>query len=183
MKTVCLFFAVISCVVLVHGVDSASSSNQGRQQTSTPSSTNAGNHLRDANKGAAAERGKQKQDTVAHKQPGRRPNADKISRGGTAPETNRARRYPSSRGRSAPTNAIAVREPDLHNSSARNPSIENAPGRNNAAVRRPAVAPRTVSLPSNVRHRAPNPPMIGGLVNSKTASQGTINGSRMRRSP
>jgi hypothetical protein len=55
----------------------------------------------------------------------------------------------------------------------------------NGAPRRRPVSLARSAVPSlnNVRHRGPNPAMIGGLAPSHSANTGTINGTRMNRKP
>jgi hypothetical protein len=51
---------------------------------------------------------------------------------------------------------------------------------NNAlAVRAPNVVRPTGPLLDNVRHRGPNPAVVGGSLNSHGTNTGTINGTRM----
>jgi hypothetical protein len=52
-----------------------------------------------------------------------------------------------------------------------------------AAVRRPNLFPSSSASLDNLRHRGPNPAVIGGLPTSKTNERGAINGSRISRGP
>lgn len=62
-------------------------------------------------------------------------------------------------------------------------SISKQPG-SNAFVARPSSGVRPTASPVNsVGHRGSNPAVLGGPVNSHSASTGAINGTRMNRKP
>jgi hypothetical protein len=45
------------------------------------------------------------------------------------------------------------------------------------------TAPRPAQSPNNVRHRSPNPAILGGSVSPSAANTGALNGTRMSRRP
>jgi len=62
-------------------------------------------------------------------------------------------------------------------------SIQNIPVTSASAVQRQSMFPSASRSLDNLRHRGPNPAMIGGLGTSKPGGTGAINGSRMSRKP
>jgi hypothetical protein len=93
---------------------------------------------------------------------------------------NRSKRLPYSRKRSMPGNAMNLHQPgsDKSGGVVKGESIHNAP-----AVRPPSIVQPAVASLNNVRHRGPNPPVVGGAANLDRRSTGTINGTRMQRKP
>jgi hypothetical protein len=61
--------------------------------------------------------------------------------------------------------------------------IQNETVNKALAVRTPSVVRPTVPSFNNVRHRGPNPAVIGGSTNSNRRNNGTINGTHMNRRP
>jgi hypothetical protein len=51
------------------------------------------------------------------------------------------------------------------------------------AARTPSVVRPTVPSFNNVRHRSPNPAVVGGSPSSHSSNSGAINGTRMNRKP
>jgi len=60
----------------------------------------------------------------------------------------------------------------------RNNAVNTAP-----TVREPSLFPSSTSSLENVRHRSPNPAIVGGAGNSRASSTGALDGSRMSRKP
>jgi hypothetical protein len=61
--------------------------------------------------------------------------------------------------------------------------IPNQTVHNALAVRTPSVIRPTVPSLNNVRHRGPNPAVVGGSANLHSRNIGAINGTRMNRKP
>ena len=104
-------------------------------------------------------------------------------------KANRPKQLPNSRRRSIPGNAMNLHQPgsDKSGAAAKGGLIQNETANNALPVRPPsAVRPRQRVSPSlnNVRHRGPNPAVIGGSAgNSNSRNTGAINGTRMHRKP
>jgi hypothetical protein len=62
-------------------------------------------------------------------------------------------------------------------------SIQNKSVTSVSAAQRPNMFPSTSPSLENLRHRGPNPAVIGGLAASKPSDTGAINGSRFSRKP
>lgn len=88
-----------------------------------------------------------------------------------------------------PANTISDRKQDsraaAHRSGgvAKQPSIYHETANSGLPARPRQMAAPAVSSLSNVRHRGPNPAVIGGTMNSKTGNTGAIDGTRMSRRP
>jgi hypothetical protein len=61
--------------------------------------------------------------------------------------------------------------------------IQNHTFNSTPPVRRVTVARPNVLSPKNVRHRGPNPAVVGGTTTSGSSNTGAINGTRMNRRP
>jgi hypothetical protein len=90
---------------------------------------------------------------------------------------------PNSRQRSISGNAL--RQPSLNKSggAATGGLIPNQTVRNALPVRISSVVRPTVPTFNNVRHRSPNPAVLGGSPNFHRSNTGTINGARINRRP
>ena len=83
-------------------------------------------------------------------------------------------------------NASNLRQPgsDKSSSATKGGVTHNETVNNALPVRRLTVAqPNLLSLNNNVRHRGPNPAIIGGSANSASRTSGAIDGTRMHRKP
>jgi hypothetical protein len=98
-------------------------------------------------------------------------------------KANRPKQLPNSRQRSMPGNALHQPGPDKFGGAAKGGLIPNETVSNALAVRTPSVVRPTVLSPNNVRHRSPNPAVVGGSPTSRTSNAGAINGTRMNRKP
>jgi hypothetical protein len=74
-----------------------------------------------------------------------------------------------------------VYQPGLDKSggAAKNGFVRNETVNNALGVRTPSDVRPAVPLLNNVRHRGPNPAVIGGSLNSHGTNTRTINGTRM----
>jgi hypothetical protein len=92
---------------------------------------------------------------------------------------------PHSRKRSMPGNAMNLHHPgsDKPGGVVKGESIQNETVNNAPAVRPPSVVQPAVASLNNVRHRGPNPPVVGGAANLDRRSTAAINGTRMHRKP
>jgi hypothetical protein len=106
-------------------------------------------------------------------------------RGPASQKVNRPKQIPNSRQRSLPGNAMDIHRPSSgkSGSAARGVLIRDKSVNNVVAVRTPNVVRPTAPSFNNVRHRNPNPAVVGGSANSQRSNTGTINGTRMNRKP
>jgi hypothetical protein len=72
---------------------------------------------------------------------------------------------------------------DKPGGAARSGFIRNETVNNASAVRTPSVVRPTVPSLNNVRHRSPNPAVVGGSPVSHSSNTGAISGTRMNRKP
>jgi hypothetical protein len=103
----------------------------------------------------------------------------------TLPKASLPRQLPNSRQRSITGNGRNLRPPGLNTSSGtRNGGLmpnQNVPRA--LPIRMSSAARPTVPSFNNVRHRAPNPAVVGGAPNIHSSNTGAINGTRMNRKP
>ena len=153
MKATYLVSLTMSCAMLMQGTSYAVPS----QPASAVSSTNL-RHLSDKN--------------------GPRSRA-------TLTAASRPQQLPNSRKRSVARNATNSHQPSSGKSgrAATGGSIQNETVNSAPSVRRPnAIRPTMLSF-NTVRHRGPNPAVVGGTANPACRNTGTINGTRMNRKP
>jgi len=100
-------------------------------------------------------------------------------------KVNRPKQLPNSRQRSLPGNAMNLHPPgsDKSAGAAKGGLIQNETVNNVLPVRTPSVVRPTVPALNNVRHRGPNPAVVGGSPISHSSNTGAINGTRMNRKP
>ena len=98
-----------------------------------------------------------------------------------SPKVNRPKQVLNSRKGSLAGNAMNLHQPDSNKSSgaAKSGFIRNETVNNALGVRPPNVVRPTAPSFNNVRHRGPNPAVVGGSLNSRGSNTGTINGTRM----
>jgi hypothetical protein len=101
--------------------------------------------------------------------------------GAASQKVNRPKQPPNRRQGSAPGSAMNLHQPGLDKSggAAIGGLISGKTVNNRALVRTPSVVRPAVPLLSNVRHRDPNPAVMGGSLNSHGTNTGTIDGTRM----
>ncbi len=191
MKTTCLLFLTISWAALTHGTGYAVPSGPASQQTSPESSANtASDHPRDP-----AQRDAPPADDGRHQTGGkasaeqrdlrRASDKDHPPRRASLTEANRPKQFPHSRKRFLPGNAINLHQPgpDKSGGAAKGGLIQTETVNNALPVRPPSVVRPTVPSLNNVRHRGPNPAVVGGSANLQSRNTGAINGTRMNRKP
>jgi hypothetical protein len=107
------------------------------------------------------------------------------SSGPASSKVNRPKQLPNGRQRSLPGNAMNLHQPVLNKSGTelKTGFIPNETVNNVLAVRTPSIVRPTAPSFNNVRHRSPNPAVVGGSANSQSSKTGTINGTRMNRKP
>jgi hypothetical protein len=98
-----------------------------------------------------------------------------------SPKLNRPKQVLNSRKGSLAGNAMNLHQPDSNKSSgaAKSGFIRNETVNNALGVRAPSVVRPTAPSFNNVRHRGPNPAVVGGSLNSHGTNTGTIDGTRM----
>jgi hypothetical protein len=90
---------------------------------------------------------------------------------------------PNSRQRSLPGNVLHQASSNKSGGAAKGGLTPNETVHNALPVRTSSVVrPATPSL-NNVRHRGPNPAVVGGSPNLHSSNAGAINGTRMNRKP
>jgi hypothetical protein len=100
-------------------------------------------------------------------------------------QANRPKQLPHSRQRSIPGNAMNLHQPgaDKSGGALKGGLIHNEIVNNALPVRTQSVVRPAVLSLNNVRHRGPNPAVVGGSVSSDSRNIGAINGTRMNRKP
>lgn len=163
MKIACLIFMMIGSATLAPRIAYAVEPDQGAQQAASDGAANMG-RSRDTEHAASGD-GKASERLSDGGRNGRHGSDKNRPRGpASLTKANRLNQPHNNRERSTSANAV-----NLHAVSS---------NRSSPNVVRPAVP----SL-NNVRHRAPNPPVIGGAANSERNNTGAINGTRMNRKP
>ena len=183
MKTVCLIFT-IGCAVLMCVASYAASVDPAPQQSSE-SSMKAGSGDR-ANNATPADGGTHGGKPSDEKRDRRRvPGKDYPPSQASLPKANRPNQIPNRQEHSTTANAMNLHKPgsDKSSGAVKGGLIQNEKGNHVLPVRSPSIVRPSVSPLDNVRHRGPNPAVIGGSANSITRNTGAINGTRMNRKP
>ncbi len=183
MKISCVILAVMSGALTL-GISVALASSAAPQQSDAASNT-ASQHLSEAASAdvakppASTERAGSRQ--VQHKNA----KANRLPLPASAGKTNRLKHPPN--GHSKSTTAVprsAYKSgPSQSAVATKKGSIQNKSVTRVSAVQRPNMFPSSSPLLDNVRHRGPNPALIGGLGSSKPRESGAINGSSITRKP
>jgi len=98
-------------------------------------------------------------------------------------KANRPKPLPKSRQRSMPRNALHQPGSNKSGGVAKGGLIPSETVHNALPVRAPSVVRPTVPLLNNVRHRSPNPAVVGGSADSHSRNTAAINGTSIRRKP
>src|SRR5271170_7504992 len=185
MRALGLIFLTLGCAAWTFGAAYPVKSVATAQQTTPASAGNAvGNHSRETEHAAAPDRG-----THIGKPSDDQQNHPKVS-GNKAPTpsaslskpslrnelTNRRERFASQDSKNSYDPASNKSTGAAHNGLARNETVNHGPSNRAPSVVRPAV-------PSfnNVRHRGPNPAIVGGAGISSTRNTGVLDGTHMNR--
>jgi hypothetical protein len=203
MKVLCFRFLIpiltMGCAVWMRGTSYAAPSQQKSAESS-------------ANEKSAKPASDPPHDKVSH-DPGRVAPADsgKPQNGGTSSDeprdhhqassknppgirrsltaANRPKQLPISRKGSLPGNAMNLHPPgsDKSGGAAKGGFIKNEKVNRVLTARPTGVARSTVAslnpLPNHVRHRGPNPAVVGGSANPASSNTGALNGTGMNRRP
>ena len=189
MKATCLLFLMIVCAELTPGTSYAAQSNPASQQPSSKSPANTvSDHPRDAVHDAPIKDGKnQKDGTLPDEQRDLRHASEKNQPRGrvSLTKSNRPTQVPNNPEPSTLGKVIDFHRPgsDKSGASARGGSIQHKTVNIALPVRPASVIRSTVSPLNNVRHRGPNPAIVGGLGNSNTRNTGSISGTHLLRRP
>ena len=185
MKAISLLFLAMSFAALMQGTSYAAPS----QQTSAESSAKrASDHQHDAEHAAPPDHGKRRKEG----NPSEEQRGPHYVSGKNHPRSraslsaaNRPKQLPGSRKRSIPGNAINLHRSasDKSGGAATGGLIRNETVKKALPVRPPSVVKAAVPPLNNVRHRGPNPAVVGGSANSDSRNTGTLNGTRMSRKP
>ena len=181
MKLTCLVFALIAFASLTPGTSYAAPSNQDRasQQSSSQTSENTlGDHLRDAKHAAPDDGGNASDERRDH-----RHISDRIHQRSPATITKDRPKLPNIREHSPSRHAMNLHQPgsDKSSGAARGGFIQHETVNSVVPPRPPSVVRPSVPLLNNVRHRGPNPAVVGGSANSDGRNTGAINGARVHR--
>ena len=100
-------------------------------------------------------------------------------------KANRPQQLPNNRQRSTSGNAMNLHQPgsDKSGGAAKADSSRTKQPTTPCLFGRQVSSDPTVPSLNNVRHRGPNPAVIGGSANSDTRNTGAINGTQMNRKP
>jgi hypothetical protein len=178
MKVTRLLFLILILTMSSAGLMPGTSYAAPSQQTSAPSSTNT----------ASAGNPSNEQRDPSHASDKNHPR-----RRARLTAANHPKQLPNGRKRSIPGNAVNLHQTGSGKSgvATKGVSTQNETASKAIPVRRPgAVRPTATTLnPSlnNVRHRGPNPAVVGGSAggsaNLNSSNTGAINGTRMHRKP
>ena len=189
MKVTCLLFLAMGCAALMPGTSYAAPSQQesAASSASTVSDRSHDDPPHKAEHAASADGKGQKEENPSDEQPyGRQASGKNHSRSrAILTAANRPKQPPNRRKRSLPENAMNLGQPGSDNSSgaAKGRLVQNEAVNNALPVRPPSVVRLTGPPLNNLRHRGPNPAVVGGSANSYSRNSGAINGTRMNRKP
>ena len=185
MKAVGLIFLTLGCAAWTFGAAYPAQSVATAQQTTRGSAANAmGNHTREAEHAAPNDRGthigkpsddQQNSPKVSgNKSPISNPSPSKSNRPNEI--VNRRERSVSEDSKNSDRSGADRSAGAARNGLARSETVNHAP-----SIREPsAVRPSVPSL-SNVRHRGPNPAIVGGLGSSNARNTAALDGAHMNR--
>jgi hypothetical protein len=191
MKATCLLFLSMSCVALTHGTgyavpwspDFSARAWKGGAEASplrlVPTTVQAWREIPSgpATHPTGGQASAEQRDYGRASYPNHSPNRPSLTK------ANRPKQLPNSRQRSLPGNALHRPGSDKSGGAAKSGFIRNETIHNALPVRTPSVVRPAVPLPNNVRHRGPNPAVVGGSPNSQSRNTGAINGTRINRKP
>jgi len=190
MKTTGLVFVMIGFAVLMEGPASAAArtTTSDDHASAASSSNTASNSSGNVGQGAPVTDEKQRTNAKsADALPKRRDVSAKIrTRGRSSPtQTNRPQQLSSNVSGSVLGNAVNHYQPGSSNPAALTSgrSVQNSGVRHAFSVRPASVARLSTPSLNNVRHRSPNPAIVGGLANARAKNDGAINGTWMHRKP
>jgi hypothetical protein len=165
MKTACFAFLMISCAASMHGTGYAASSDPPFQQApgGSPATAGGGKHQADGRPSGP----KRERRQVLDKSAGSRVSLTK---------TNSSKRLP---GNAANPQPAANRA----GAAAAKALIPEEAVRRNVPARPPSSVPPSTSSLNAVRHRGPNPAVVGGSMNSKPGNNGALSGTLVHRQP
>jgi hypothetical protein len=199
MKATCLLFLTMSRVLLMQGISDAapsqktSAENSANEKSAKPASDRPLEDVSpDPGRVAPVDSGKPKNGGIsADEPPDHHPvpskNPPRSRRGLTA--ANRPKQLPISRRTSLLGNAMNVHPPgsDKSGGTAKGGFIKNEKVSSVLTARPPSVARPTIAslnpLPNHVRHRGPNPAVVGGSANPASSNPEGLNGTHMNRRP
>ena len=174
MKPLCFLFLTIACVLWIEGTTCAASSQQTSAEGSATTPV-AGNPSKE------------------QRYPRHASDKNHPRNRASLTVANHPMQLPNGRTRSIPGNAASLHQPGSGKSGAAAKAglIHNVTASNAMPVRPPGtVRPTATTLnpslnlsPNNVRHRGPNPAVVGGSANLTSSNTGAINGTRMHRKP
>jgi hypothetical protein len=114
---------------------------------------------------------------------GRPSNANHPPSRASVTKANLHKQLPNSRQRSISGNALHQQGTNKSVGGTRSGFIRNETVNNVLAIRTPSAVRPTSPAFNNVRHRSPNPAVVGGSSNSHSSNSGVISGTRMIRKP
>jgi hypothetical protein len=181
MKTIGVFFLTLGFAAWTIGAAFAGQSVAASQQAAPRNAANAvGNHAREADHAAPAGGGKPSDDQQNHPKvsanqaPAASANLSKPNR--RKEGSNNRERPGSERSRNSHGPAADKSAGGAQNGLARSETINHAPSN-----RASSIARRALPSLSDVRHRGPNPPIVGGVGNSNSRNTAALDGTHMNR--
>ena len=188
MKTACLLLLTIG-PGLTHGIAYAAASSPVSQQASPESAaTTESHHPGDTLHGSPPASAKDQKDGKPSDEEGHAHHISEKNLGrsrASFTKANRSTQFPNNRERSPSGNAMNFRQQAFAKSggAAKGGLIQNETVNNALPVRTSRVVRPTVPSLNNVRHRGPNPALVGGSANLHSRNTGAINGTGMNRKP
>jgi hypothetical protein len=175
---------LVGCAVLMSGTSYAAPSDPAPQQSSEGSTKAVrGDHVTDTTWADGRTHGGKPSD----EQRGNRDASDKNHpRSSTSlTKANRPNQLPTRREYSTSGSTMNLHGTGSDKSSdvAKGGLVQNETVNNALRVRPPSVARPAAPSLNNVRHRGPNPAVVGGSANSITRNTGALNGTHMSRKP
>lgn len=187
MKNTCFVFTLTAFMSLTPGISFASPSNQDRasQQSSSQTSENTlRNHPPDAKHAAPDDAGRPLKDGKASDE---RRDHRHISGSNhlSSPDTitkERPKQLPNNRDHS-PSRNLHQPGSDKSGGAPKSGFIQRETVNSAVPLRAGSVIRPSTPLPNHVRHRGPNPAVVGGSANLDGRNAGAINGTRVHRKP
>jgi len=188
MRGGCVLMVSIGYAVLAHATAYGGPSDFVPQPSASRSSasTVSGHLGNNAHRRASIGKKQQTNKGIVDKQQRQRnPPEKRQPRGASPGRANRSEQLPNGRELALGGSSTGLRQSQRSRTI---PAANGAPMQHESAgnawpVRTPSVVSHAAITPNNLRHRDPNPAVIGGLANAKTGNIGGVNGTLVSRRP
>jgi hypothetical protein len=184
MRTALLVFMMIGSIAWMQGTSYAASSKPLPQASSEGSSNSAA-----SNPGDPAQAGQGEKQTSAGPSGGRQESRSVPVKTwprshASSTTSNRPKRVPNNRDHSSRSEMNFSQSRSTKFGGARTDGVVESESAHGAlAVRAATVSRGTGPSLNTVRHRSPNPPIVGGSGNTNAKNAGALSGTRMNRKP